>query len=96
MKLLRNFIQTNINLIVIGFLVLLLLRSCNSDSKTLNKKIDRLSAKIDSLQGSAVTKTELTIEGLRVEKRMIQSTDRKMIDVQRQSDIDNEIKKLEK
>ncbi len=96
MKLVKRFIQTNINLIIVGFLALLLFRSCSSDSKTLNKKIDRLSAKVDSMQGTAITKTDLTVEGLRVEKRMIQSTYRKMIDVQRQSDIDNEIKKLEK
>jgi len=38
----------------------------------------------------------LTIEGLKVEKRMIQSTDRKILDVNRQSEIDKEIEKLEK
>jgi len=32
--------------------------------------------------------------GLESEKRMIQSTDRKMLDVQRQSKIDEELKKL--
>jgi hypothetical protein len=32
--------------------------------------------------------------GLESEKRMIQSTDRKMLDVQRQSQIDEEIKQL--
>jgi DNA-binding XRE family transcriptional regulator len=36
------------------------------------------------------------IEGLKAEKRMIQSTDRKMLDVTRQSVIDTEIEKLEK
>jgi hypothetical protein len=35
------------------------------------------------------------IEGLKAEKRMIQSTDRKIMDVNRQSQIDLEIKKLE-
>jgi hypothetical protein len=42
------------------------------------------------------TKKDLQIEGLKAEKRMIQSTDRKMMDVQRQSAIDEEIKSLEK
>ena len=37
----------------------------------------------------------MKIEGLRSEKRMIQATDRKMLDVQRQTQIDEEIKKLE-
>ena len=37
----------------------------------------------------------ITIEGLKVEKRMIQSTDRKILDVNRQSEIDKEIENLE-
>ena len=37
----------------------------------------------------------LTIEGLKAEKRMIQSTDRKILDVNRQSEIDKEIQVLE-
>ena len=48
---------------------------------------------------SLCTKNELNkiveIEGLKTEKRMIQSTDRKIMDVNRQSEIDIEIKKLE-
>ena len=35
------------------------------------------------------------IEGLKVEKRMIQATDRKMLDVQRQTEIEQEIDKLQ-
>ena len=58
-----------------------------------NAKIQ--SSYIDSL----CTKNELNriieIEGLKAEKRMIQSTDRKIMDVNRQSKIDIEIKKLE-
>jgi len=96
MKLIREFLQRNINLILVAILSVLLLKTCSNDSKILNKRIDKLAVKIDSMQGSAITKTDLVLEGLRVEKRMIQSTDRKMIDVQRQTDIDNEIKKLEK
>ena len=46
-----------------------------------------------------ITKEELkkmlTIEGLKAEKRMIQSTDRKILDVNRQSEIDKEIQVLE-
>jgi hypothetical protein len=38
----------------------------------------------------------LKIEGLKTEKRMIQSTDRKILDVNRQSEIDKEIQELEK
>jgi len=42
------------------------------------------------------TKKDLHIEGLKSEKRMIQATDRKMLDVQRQTEIDKEIEKLNK
>ena len=38
---------------------------------------------------------KLQIEGLKSEKRMIQSTDRKILDVNRQTEIDNEITKLQ-
>ena len=52
-----------------------------------NKKIDSLALKL---------KKEIQIEGLKSEKRMIQSTDRKILDVNRQTEIDKEISELEK
>jgi hypothetical protein len=39
---------------------------------------------------------ELKISGLEAEKRMIQATDRKLLDVRRQTEIEAEIKKLSK
>jgi hypothetical protein len=53
-----------------------------------------MSNKVDSLEMIIVTHEDLRIEGLRAEKRMIQSTDRKMLDVTRQSEIDEEINAL--
>jgi hypothetical protein len=54
---------------------------------------------IKSIKDSTFTKNELNvklqIEGLKSEKRMIQASDRKILDVQRQTEIDNEITKLE-
>jgi hypothetical protein len=44
---------------------------------------------------TVVTHEDLRLEGLRVEKRMIQSTDRKMLDVTRQVEIDKQINALE-
>ena len=38
---------------------------------------------------------KMQIEGLKSEKRAIQASDRKILDVQRQTQIDEEIKKLE-
>lgn len=55
---------------------------------------------IESIKDSTYTKTEmnkeLKIMGLEAEKRMIQATDRKLMDVQRQSQIEEEIKNLKK
>jgi hypothetical protein len=77
-------------------LVLLFFRTCGSDSKSINKRIDKLTVKVDSLQSTTTTKKDLQIEGLKAEKRMIQSTDRKMLDVTRQANIDKEIDALSK
>jgi len=76
-------------------LVLLFMRTCNSDVRSLNKRIDKMSNKVDSLEMTVVTHEDLRVEGLRAEKRMIQSTDRKMLDVTRQAEIDKQINALE-
>jgi hypothetical protein len=71
------------------------MRTCNSDVRSLNKRIDKMSNKVDSLEMTVVTHEDLRLEGLRAEKRMIQSTDRKMLDVTRQAEIDKQINALE-
>jgi len=72
-------------LIVLFFL--LLLKSCgtNSEVSKLRKEISQLDANL---------RKEIKLEGSKSEKRMIQATDRKMLDVQRQTEIDKEIDKL--
>jgi hypothetical protein len=92
----QAFLNKHFNLIVLSLLVLLFFRTCGSDSKSINKRIDKLTVKVDSLQSTTTTKKDLQIEGLKAEKRMIQSTDRKMLDVTRQSNIDKEIDALSK
>jgi len=92
----NDFIGKYFNIIALSLLVILFLRTCNSDTKSINKRIDSLTTKVDSLQSSTVTKKDLQIEGLKSEKRMIQSTDRKILDVNRQSEIDKEIESLSK
>lgn len=96
MNKLQNFVGKNFNIIVLSLLVILFFRTCNSDTRSINKRIDKLSEKVDSLQSTTVTKKDLQIEGLKTEKRMIQSTDRKILDVNRQSQIDKEIEQLSK
>jgi hypothetical protein len=84
----NNFLNKNGTLVTIILLVLLLFRTCSNDSK----RLIELSERVDSL----ATKKDVQIEGLKSEKRMIQSTDRKMMDVNRQTAIDQEIEKLSK
>jgi hypothetical protein len=91
----NEFLDKHYRKVFFFLLLVIFVNTCGNPNKSVNKRIDALTVKIDSLEASAVTKKELTIEGLKAEKRMIQSTDRKMLDVQRQSEIDNEIKRLE-
>lgn len=73
--------------------------SSSSNSKQTAKKVDSLQIIVKDLQMkylNLATKKDLQIEGLKTEKRMIQSTDRKMLDVSRQGEIDKEIEKLQK
>jgi membrane protein required for beta-lactamase induction len=97
MEKLNSFLKAHFSKIALVFLVLIFFNTCGDGgvSKT-NKRVEVLSNKIDSLSSISVTKRDLQIEGLKAEKRMIQSTDRKMMDVNRQSEIDKEIQSLQK
>jgi hypothetical protein len=86
-----------------GLMILVLLVVLNTCSSGMSKKRSekRVSDQFDSLKTEIkVLKQELQkeikVEGLKVEKRMIQSTDRKILDVNRQGEIDKEIQQLEK
>jgi hypothetical protein len=89
----KNFIQKNFTIIVLVIALLGLLKSCGD-----GKEIAKMRKEIESIKDSTYTKNELNIElkimGLESEKRMIQATDRKLLDVQRQTQIEEEIKKL--
>ena len=71
---------------------MLLFRTCGTGSEVtrLRKEVESQREVLNNLP----TKKDLQIEGLKSEKRMIQATDRKMLDVQRQTEIDNQISKL--
>jgi len=94
MNKIEQILNKHFTKIVLVMLVLLFMRTCNSDVRSLNKRIDKMSNKVDSLEMIIVTHEDLRIEGLRAEKRMIQSTDRKMLDVTRQAEIDKELSSL--
>jgi len=90
------FLTKYFNVIALVLLIMIFFRTCSSSEHTINKRIDKLTEKVDSMSKITVTRKDLTIEGLKSEKRMIQSTDRKMMDVNRQTEIDKEIETLNK
>jgi hypothetical protein len=89
----KKFIENNFVVIVLVITLLSFFKGC-SDSRELTK----IKNEIKSIKDSTYTKDELNkelkISGLEAEKRMIQATDRKLLDVRRQTEIDEEIKKL--
>jgi hypothetical protein len=89
----KNFIQKNFTIIVLVIALLGLFKSCGD-----GRELAKMRKEIESIKDSTYTKTELDkelkITGLESEKIMIQATDRKLLDVQRQTQIEEEIKSL--
>jgi LAS superfamily LD-carboxypeptidase LdcB len=89
----KKFIENNFVIIVLVISLLGFFKSCG-DSRELTK----VRQEIEVIKDSTYTKQELNIElqisGLEAEKRMIQATDRKLLDVRRQTEIEEQIKKL--
>lgn len=89
----KKFIENNFVSIVLVISILSFFKSCG-DSRELSK----IKNEIKQIKENTYTKQEisreLTISGLEAEKRMIQATDRKLLDVRRQTEIEQEIKKL--
>lgn len=93
-----TFVNTHFNKIALSILLVLLVQQCSNSSRI--SKLEKLekaqSAKIESICTRDELVKRLEIEGLRAEKRMIQSTDRTMLDVNRQAEIDEILKNLDK
>jgi hypothetical protein len=91
----KTFFNTNSHIILTVFMLLVLLQTCtlNSNLKLVRKEMKNNKATVDTL--AIELRKEIKIEGLQSEKRMIQATDRKLMDVQRQNQIEQEINKLE-
>lgn len=89
-----ELLKRNQQQILLGLFVLLLFRSCNSTSelKKLRKEYQEQRVILNNLP----TKKDIQIEGLKSEMRMIQATDRKMMDLERQNQIEKELQKLNK
>lgn len=89
MKSVLNFIDSWGNRIMFFLVIIVFFKTC-----TTNTRVERVNESIDSL--SVNLRKEIKIEGLKSEKRAIQASDRKIMDVNRQTEIDQELSKLEK
>ena len=87
----KNFIEKYFNVIVFVVLIFTFFRGCGDSREMRDLK--------EYNENHTFTKDEidlrLKIEGLKSEHRMIQATDRKMFDLQRQSQIEKELESLE-
>lgn len=91
----KQFIEKNFTAIVLAIMLLTFLKGCSN-----SRELTKIKNEIKEIKDSTYTKRELNvvlqIEGLKSEKRMIQATDRKILDVNRQNQIDAEISILQK
>lgn len=86
--------------VVLILLILTYFKSCSVDSEVTRVKKELRATQdeinqIDSAILELPTAVDMQIEALKAEKRMIQATDRKMLDVQRQNAIEKEIDALQ-
>jgi len=90
----KKFIENNFVVIVLVITLFGFLKSCGD-----GRELSKMRKEVETIKDNTYTKEELDlrlkIEGLKTEKRMIQSTDRRILDVNRQTEIDNEIIELE-
>ena len=87
MKAILNFIDAWGVRIMFFLVVIIFFKTC-----TTNTKVQNVNDSVDSL--SVKLRKEIKIEGLKSEKRAIQASDRKILDVNRQTQIDQEIKQI--
>jgi hypothetical protein len=89
----KNFVKENFTVIVLVIALLGFFKSCGD-----TRELSKIKNDIKEIKENTYTKEELSREliivGLEAEKRMIQATDRKLLDVRRQTEIEEEIKRL--
>lgn len=88
------FLEKHGTKVVLVLLLLTYMKSCSIDSEV--TKLKKEAKANQEIINKLPTSKDLQIEGLKSEKRMIQATDRKILDVQRQTQIEQEIEKLSK
>jgi len=94
----KNYIEKYFTVIVFVILMFTFFRGCG-DSREMSSIKKEMKELKEYNENHTFTKDELDlrlkIEGLKSEHRMIQATDRKMFDLQRQSQIEKELESLE-
>lgn len=100
----KLLLKNNLYIISTILLLIIFMQTCriNSEVHDLEKNViksensinNNIEVKTTQLKNDVIK--EIKIEGLKSEKRMIQSTDRKMMDVNRQSEIDKEIDQIQR
>lgn len=100
MEKVNKFFENHGNKLIIILLILVYFKSCtvNTELNRVKKELVKTQIELDSTNiriNKLPNKIDLEIEGLKSEKRMIQATDRRIFDVNRQNQIEVEIKKLQ-
>ena len=96
MKKVIDFINKYGMVIITPLILIMFLKTCSTNSRvdSVTKQVEMTNQKIDSLEIDF--EKEIQIEGLKSEKRMIQSVSRSLIDRGRERQIDKEIERLNK
>jgi hypothetical protein len=90
----KQFFEKYFTIIVFIVLILTFFRGCG-DSRELTAIKKEIQEIKDNTHNKEQLELRLRIEGLKGEHRMIQATDRKIFDLNRQSEIEKELESLQ-
>ena len=94
MKRIIEFINKYGIVIIVPLILIMFLKTCSTNGRVdgVTKEVEMTNQKMDTLK--LEIQKEIQLEGLRSEKRMIQSISRTLIDRDREREIDKEIDNL--
>jgi PBP1b-binding outer membrane lipoprotein LpoB len=94
MKRIIEFINKYGMVIIVPLILIMFLKTCSTNGRVdgVSDEIEMTNQKVDTLKFEI--QKEIRVEGLRSEKRMIQSISRTLIDRNREREIDKEIENL--
>lgn len=94
MKRIIEFINKYGMVIIVPLILIMFLKTCSTNGRVdgVTKEVEMTNQKMDTLK--LEIQKEIQLEGLRSEKRMIQSISRTLIDRDREREIDKEIENL--